>query len=182
MHSIKTIEPDLTRIPFPQQAAVCCSAAQYVLPFFCNKWTESRGKLSSAVNLCWGVAEGNTVSVVEMLTQCEALVPTSEDAPDAGAAIPAGETVLALLYFMDAPSAPAAFSVLLSAYTTVEMAEYLTEYGTETSKVITPADLEERRANIRGTNAFMQFTRSVLTMAKEGREPSFIRERAIHLP
>lgn len=105
-------------------AAVAAALAEAVVPRFEAEFPQEAQTLKTAIDECWGVRDQRNLE--ELLERTEACVPSSEDAPLAGAAIPAGETVIAAVRTALEPTYENAEAALDVAYVAVEMDAFLT--------------------------------------------------------
>ena len=167
------------------QIAVATAAANWVMPIFASRWPESQGTALNALNYCWLLADekANPSELNDWSERVGALVPDSEADPEAGAAIPAGEAILAVLSMANEPNQKNTAEAIEAAYTAVEMQEYLLGEasgrlgGSKTAAdVIKDLQAAQRASNPQG---FMAYMDRVLSAAASGGVLA-VRQTAIH--
>jgi hypothetical protein len=113
------------------RAVIALACAQRVFCHFEKTLEDKAGVLREAIEKCWGALERTGLRGFlweELIAEVNAAVPGSQEEPEAGPAIPAGEAVISAVQTCADPTSDNSYEALLAAYTAVEMAEFLRLY------------------------------------------------------
>jgi len=125
--------------------------AERVLPLFSQRFTDVAAEMTALLDKAWEnvILKKDSSHSEGLSDSAQTLAPTSNDDPSAGAAIPAGETVVLALECVKRPSLEAVKEVILMAYTTVEMHAYLRKFGLgDIRNVVSGAELRQRKRSL----------------------------------
>ena len=116
--------------------------------------------LLDAIEKCWetlGRSGPRGFLWGELVDEVDAAVPGSQNEPEAGPAIPAGEAVICAVQTCADPTSDNTYEALLAAYTAVEMAEFLRLYPANGPGGRDAPTYEEGIARVRKTRELLSF-------------------------
>jgi hypothetical protein len=181
MLSEENMLPRLAALSEAHRSAVALTSAARVSSYFEIAFPHRSRDLAGMLDKCWQILMGKTANFnwEEISEAAQEMVPTSMDEPEAGPAIPAGETALNALEATIQPTPEKAYQAIMSAYTTVEMSSFLSMYPPDQdSAAIDGEGLDSRMRKVYESDAvtqFKQFLDKLVSRAEAGAGLSEIR-------
>jgi hypothetical protein len=179
----------LENLPREAKVALSLACAHKVLPFFTVKFEKHEPLLSDALEKSWqSLDHAGPAGFLwkEVLDEINTAVPSSDQEPLAGPAIPAGEAVICAIQTASDPTSGNAYDTLLAGYTAVEMAEYLQLNPSDLTSgtLMEGAAYEEKMARVRQTRnvlSFVEYVGRCLKYLEANPSPSKFRPQSEHL-